>query len=140
MLKIKILSVGKTKETWLNTAIEEYQKRLQGQVEMEWVWAKDDPQLMALVSREPLVVCLDPQGKMLSSEQFSSFLMRKLEEGGSRLTFVIGGAEGLPLFLKQNKEAISLSLLTFTHQIARVVLIEQIYRALEIAKGSRYHK
>ncbi|WP_226987410.1 23S rRNA (pseudouridine(1915)-N(3))-methyltransferase RlmH [Parachlamydia acanthamoebae] len=140
MFKIKILSVGKTKETWLHAAIEEYQKRLQGVAEIEWVWAKDDSQLVALVSREPLVICLDPNGKVFSSEQFSTFLMRKLEEGGSRLAFVIGGADGLPASLKQNKEAISLSLLTFTHQITRLVLIEQIYRALEIAKGSRYHK
>ncbi|PJD98255.1 MAG: 50S rRNA methyltransferase [Parachlamydia sp.] len=140
MLKCKIISIGKTRETWLNTAIEEYQKRLRSTVQIEWIWAKDDQQLLALVHQEPLFICLDPLGKPLNSMQFADYIMRKFEEGGSRLAFVIGGADGLPIALKQHKEAISLSLLTFTHQITRLILIEQIYRGFEIAKGSEYHK
>jgi len=140
MLKCKIISIGKTKETWLNAAIDEYQKRLRNTAQIEWVWAKDDQQLVTLVHQEPLFICLDPLGKSLNSRQFADFLMHKFEEGGSRLAFVIGGAEGLPTVLKQHKEAISLSPLTFTHQITRLILIEQIYRGFEIARGSEYHK
>lgn len=76
--------------------------------------------------------------------QFSHFLrslsLLSLPTGGSRLVFVIGGAEGLPPSLKKSKELWSLSKLTFTHQWARVLLTEQIYRATEIKKGSGYHK
>jgi 23S rRNA (pseudouridine1915-N3)-methyltransferase len=66
-----------------------------------------------------------------------------LDRGGSRLSFIIGGAEGLPSELKSNRHCstmISLSALTFTHQFARILLAEQIYRASEIRKGSAYHK
>ncbi len=140
MLKIKILGVGKTKEPWLENAIAIYLQRLKNQVQIEFVFVKDDLQLTAALAKEPAIVCLDSTGKLMTSEQFSSFTMKKLEEGGSRLTFVIGGAEGLPLEIKNIYPLISLSKLTFTHQMIRLMLIEQIYRAFEIIKGSPYHK
>lgn len=140
MHKIKILSVGKTKESWLDEALEEYVKRLRPSASLEFVWAKNDEQLVGLAMKEPLVICLDPQGSLLDSAQFAAHLMQKLQEGGSRVCIVIGGPEGLPAELKQMSELISLSPLTMTHQIVRLVLIEQIYRAFEIAKGSKYHK
>lgn len=140
MYKIKIFSVGKTKETWLEDALSEYIRRLQPVLAIEFIWAKNDEQLLQLVAKESLVVCLDPNGKLMSSEKFASFLESKLEEGGSRLAFVIGGAEGLPPLLKTSPLQISLSPLTFTHQLTRLVLLEQIYRAFEIIKGSPYHK
>ena len=77
---------------------------------------------------------------MFTSEAFSESVYNWLEEGGSRVTFVIGGAEGLPEDLKRGRAKISLGMMTFTHQFARVMLIEQIYRASEIRKGSGYHK
>ena len=89
------------------------------------------------------IILLDPLGKMCSSETFSDKMYEWLEEGGSRLTFVIGGAEGLPDDLKKEggrQEMLSLGMLTFTHQFARILLIEQIYRATEIRKGTGYHK
>lgn len=140
MLKLKILSVGKTKEKWLEEAIQEYLKRLKGTVSIEFLWAKDDQQLIEWTQKDLAVICLDPAGKLLASEQFSSFLQQQWEKGGSRLTMVIGGADGLPQVLKDSYSLISLSPLTFTHQLTRLVLIEQIYRALEIQKGSSYHK
>ena len=91
-------------------------------------------------SKNHKVVLLDPLGKMFTSEAFSENVYHWLEEGGSRLTFVIGGAEGLPEDLKRGRAKISLGMMTFTHQFARVMLIEQIYRASEIRKGSGYHK
>jgi 23S rRNA (pseudouridine1915-N3)-methyltransferase len=112
------------------------------------------------------VVLLDPRGQALTSEEFASCFYGWSESGGSRLTFVIGGAEGLPDELRSQPSSnissnssnrkmmmrsstlsssdrptlISLSSLTFTHQMARVLLMEQIYRATEIRKGSDYHK
>lgn len=140
MLKLKILSIGKTKETWLDEAIAEYTKRLKPSMTIEWIWAKDNTQLVELASKEPLVICLDPTGSLFTSEQFADFMDQSWQKGGSRLTFIIGGADGLPPRLKKDYTLISLSQLTFTHQITRLILIEQIYRSLEIKKGSQYHK
>ena len=70
---------------------------------------------------------------------FSSFLLKEIEKGGSRLTFLIGGPDGLTPKLK-TFPLVSLSKMTLTHQIARLVLIEQIYRAFEIDRGSPYHR
>lgn len=140
MLKLKILSVGKTKEKWLNDACNEYLKRLQAVVHIESAWAKDTSQLIEWVQRETHYLCLDPAGRLFTSEELASFLTQQWEKGGSRLTLVIGGAEGLPPEIKQKGLLISLSPLTFTHQITRLVLIEQIYRVIEIQKGSHYHK
>lgn len=140
MQKIRILSVGKTKEEWLNQAIQEYLKRLKGFLEIEFIWAKNDAQLLQLIEKENHVICLDAKGEAMTSEQFSSYLLKQLEEGGSRLTLVIGGPDGLPDTLRKGYPQISLSLLTFTHQLIRLMLVEQIYRAVEISKGSPYHK
>jgi 23S rRNA (pseudouridine1915-N3)-methyltransferase len=139
MIKLKILSVGKNKEAWLDLAIEEYIKRLSQIIQFEFVWAKNDEELVALVKKEPMAICLDAAGKPMTSEHFADFLHAKVQEAHSRLAFVIGGAEGLPPALKQYP-LMSLSPLTFTHQMARIILIEQIYRAFEIAKGTKYHK
>lgn len=140
MIKIKILSVGKTKESWLEAAIFEYLKRLQNVVHFEFALTKDTPHLAALAEKEPLLLGLDPEGKLLSSEQFTDLFLQNVLQGGSRLTFLIGGPEGLPTYLKQKIPLLSLSRLTFTHQITRLILVEQIYRAMEIQKGSKYHK
>jgi 23S rRNA (pseudouridine1915-N3)-methyltransferase len=140
MLKLKILSIGKTKENWLEAALAEYTKRLKPVMSIEWIWAKDNSHLIELAKKEALVICLDPLGSQLTSEQFADFLEHSWQKGGSRLTFIIGGAEGLPLELKKNFTLISLSSLTFTHQMTRIVLLEQMYRAFEIQKGSHYHK
>lgn len=140
MLHIKILSVGKTKETWLEEALQEYLKRLKPVAAFEFVWAKNDAQLLSLTEKEPLLICLDPDGREMTSTEFADFLQKKFVEGGSKVAFVIGGAEGLPPSLKASAQQISLSRMTFTHQVTRLVLLEQIYRAFEIAKGSKYHK
>ena len=86
------------------------------------------------------VIALDPLGKTCTSEEFCELLFAAIERGGSRLSFIIGGAEGLPKEVRADAKLVSLSRLTFTHQMARLVLAEQIYRATEIRKGSGYHK
>ena len=137
--KIKVLAVGKTKEGWLESAIGEYVTRLKKEITLEQVVVKDDAQLLKLVAKERQVIALDPAGSSYSSEEFSNLLSQKIEKGGARLAFVIGGAEGLPLELKKGA-LVSLSPLTMTHQIVRLVLVEQIYRAIQIQKGTPYHK
>lgn len=135
MIKVHIHTIGKSKETWLNDALAEYEKRLQGKAQIKWLLAKDNTELLKQVSLEPNLIALDVQGALLSSEAVS----QKLTQAGSRLAFIIGGAEGLPPLL-QPKWRWSLSPLTFTHQMTRLILLEQLYRAYEIEKKSPYHK
>ena len=139
MFKLKIISPNKTKEKWLEEALDEYVKRLQPYLEIEWLWVKNDKQLLEHSTKEKNLICLDPLGKLFDSSKFSQFLISKFIEHHSRLTFIIGGPEGLPKELKQNT-LVSLSPLTMTHQIIRLVLVEQIYRSIEIYRGSQYHK
>ncbi len=141
MIKIKIYSVGKTKEEWLQSALGLYEGRLKSSVSLEWILAKTDEQMKQFLEKEANFICLDPQGKQFSSEEFAQYLGRSIQHAHSRLAFVIGGPEGVPASIKGMAQSLlSLSRLTFTHQIARLVLVEQIYRAFEIEKGSSYHK
>ncbi len=142
MIKIKIVGVGKTKEDWLENGIEIYLKRLAGIAQFEFVFVKDDHALLELLKKETpsAYITLDEKGSTYSSVEFSHYLQRHLDENGPRLQFVIGGAEGLPSSLKTHEPNLSLSPMTLTHQMVRLLLIEQVYRALEIQRGSRYHK
>lgn len=140
MLKIRLLSPGKIKEKWLEEAIQEYVKRLSPFATFEFPYSKDDEQFAEQIKKEKLLICLDPNGKAFTSEEFSKQLFNSFEKGGSTVSFAIGGAEGFPEGAKEGRQLISLSPLTFTHQMARLILIEQIFRAFEIRKGSRYHK
>jgi 23S rRNA (pseudouridine1915-N3)-methyltransferase len=141
MLKVKIITVGKTKEHWLQEALEEYTERLKPHLLVEWSLVKNDDQLKQFLFKEPSFLALDPKGKGMTSEEFSRFLMRQFEANHSRITVAIGGAEGLSSEIRQKASAlISFSSLTFTHQITRLILLEQLYRAFEIEKGSQYHK
>lgn len=141
MFKVKILTIGRCKETWLQEALAEYEKRLKNTVVFEWHLAKNEEQLTAWGQAEPFLLLLDLQGELLNSERFSQKLSALFIEKGARLTFVIGGAEGIPFALFQKPHyRWSLSPLTFTHQMVRLLLVEQIYRALQIAQGTGYHK
>lgn len=148
-LEIKIRIVGRKSggEKWLDSSYSTYETRLKStNLQVTTQWHKNDEELMKNIdsdgSKNHVIVLLDPLGKMCTSEKFSESMYKWLEEGGSRLTFVIGGAEGLPDEIKSNygSRMLSLSALTFTHQFARILLMEQIYRASEIKKGSGYHK
>ena len=141
MYHIKIFSVGKTKEPWLQEALSEYEKRLKSSFRIEWILAKSSDLLKQLLSKEHSWIALTPKAKQYSSEEWAQFLYKTLETSGSRMNFIIGGAEGLSEeILSKSQSTFSLSSLTFTHQITRLILLEQIYRASEIAKGSGYHK
>ncbi len=134
MYKVKVLTIGRLKEIWLKSAIEEYEKRLTGTLEISWVLAKNDSELIQLSLKESYIA-LDPKGKLLSSEELAK------NHFGPRINFVIGGSNGLPQEILQNAKMVwSLSPLTFTHQMTRLILIEQLYRVMEIGRGSPYHK
>jgi len=140
MYKIKVLTVGKNKDTWLSEGVDEYLTRMSSIAQFEFVYLKDDHQLLRAVEQEQNVVCLDPLGRSMTSELFSDYLHQRLLEGGSRLTFVIGGAEGLPKVCRSRYPLLSFSNMTYTHQMVRLLLVEQVYRAFEISKGTGYHK
>mmetsp|Transcript_30947 Transcript_30947/g.47194 ORF Transcript_30947/g.47194 Transcript_30947/m.47194 type:complete len:224 (+) Transcript_30947:30-701(+) len=149
-MKIKIRMVGRKNggEKWLEDAYTMYKTRVRtSNIEVETIWHKNDNEIIRGVEQDVSKghsVLLDPRGKMKSSEQFCEDLYGWLNQGGSRLVFVLGGADGLPPEIKslsrRSSFLLSLSTMTFTHQFARTVLVEQIYRASEIKKGSGYHK
>ncbi|MCB1116969.1 MAG: 23S rRNA (pseudouridine(1915)-N(3))-methyltransferase RlmH [Chlamydiia bacterium] len=134
MAKIKIYNTGKAKEPWLIAALAEYEKRLPFPI--EWKLYKDDESLYAAAAKLSSFIALDPNGQSMTSEDFALFF-----ETHSPRHILIGGATGLPAPIKaQASHLISLSPLTFTHQMTRLILLEQIYRATQILKNSSYHK
>jgi len=141
VIKIKLLTVHKIKEDWLQSALQLYEKRMQASCQLEWILAKTEVQLEALSVKEPHFIALDPHGKSFDSAQFSKWILKTAENWRGKLTFVIGGPDGLTETCKKKASFLwSLSPLTFTGQITRLLLVEQLYRAFEINKGSGYHK
>jgi 23S rRNA (pseudouridine1915-N3)-methyltransferase len=137
MFKVKIYSVHKTKELWLQTAISEYEKRLKPYMSIEWIILKDDKELEKKVLEETFYICLDEKGVKMTSTEFGE----KLFQIKGKINFIIGSDFGLSDKIKKNANIIiSLSDLTFTHQMVRLILIEQLYRAIEIYKNTKYHK
>ena len=160
MQKVTLLCVGKLKERFYIDAAAEYAKRLQRLCRLEIVELPesrlpDDPspaelrralQAEAAAIRQRLpgsgaLVALCIEGKPCSSEELSRRLTELGVQGRSQLTFLIGGSVGLDESLKQQADwRLSMSPMTFPHHMARIMLLEQIYRAYQIAGGTKYHK
>jgi len=154
-MKFVFLFLGKTKEHFLSDGIKEYADRLQRFVSVEIVHIKEkhskkaaeklvrknDSSLLLLHSRTGSHrVALDPKGKELDSEQLATILSQWENSGIQTVTFFIGGHLGLDEdILKQAHLVLSLSRLTFTHEMARLILLEQLYRACSIKAGHKYH-
>ena len=160
MLTINIICTGKIKENYLKDAITEYSKRLSKYCNLNIIELQDEKlpnnlngtleesikqkeckNVIAHLKRESYIICLDLKGKELSSEQFS----KKIEEISlnlnSSITFIIGGTLGLTNeILNISNESICFSKMTFPHQLIRVFLLEQIFRAFKISKGETYHR
>ncbi|HSU72225.1 MAG TPA: 23S rRNA (pseudouridine(1915)-N(3))-methyltransferase RlmH [Candidatus Binatia bacterium] len=143
-MKIRILAVGKVKERFTQEWIDEFLKRLTKycRIEIDEIKEstreKEGVELLKRI-RDEYVIALDVHGKSASSEAFAQLLKQKTME--KNVLFVIGGPEGWSAeVLKRANESISLSAMTFTHQIARVLLLEQIYRGFTILHGGPYHK
>lgn len=121
--------------------IAEYETRLRPVMTLQTSYLKSDQALVSAVkAAKGVVLAMDEKGKQFTSVEFSSLLYRSFQEGGASVAFVVGGFDGLPEEIRASYPLISLSRMTWTHQMARLLLIEQIYRASEIHKGSGYHK
>ena len=159
-MKITLLTVGKIKEKFLRDAIAEYSKRLSKYCKLEIIEVADEKtpdhasevveksirdkegeRLMRYIRDDDYVITLEIGGKMLDSVAFSRQLENLGIRGQSHICFVIGGSIGLaPEILSLAQEKISFSKMTFPHQLMRVILLEQIYRAYRIMNGEPYHK
>ena len=133
--KVTIFCVGKAHLSEYNSAILGYEKRLKGKCAISWIFCKNDKELAKKLVKKKYY-CFDVLGKSYSSKQFS-----KLFESDLTLNFIIGGAYGIPEEIREKAIAlISFSKFTFPHQMIRLMVSEQIYRSLEILKGSNYDK
>ncbi len=152
MLKLNIVCVGNLKEKFWKEACSEYQKRLQRFCNVKIielaeqnkydivskVLEEEGKEILASISGS--CILLDIQGEEVSSEKLSTKL-RNLEQNSSEITFVIGGSNGVSETVKNKiKDKVSFGKITLPHNLARVVLLEQIYRAYMINSGSKYHK
>ncbi|MBL0385105.1 23S rRNA (pseudouridine(1915)-N(3))-methyltransferase RlmH [Tumebacillus sp. ITR2] len=159
-MNINLLTVGKLKEKYWVGAVEEYKKRLSSYAKVSVVEVPDEPtpdnasaaqeeqikrkeaeKLLAKVGERDYVIALAIEGKSITSEEFAEQLDRMAIERFSTFTFVIGGSLGLhETVLKRANYKLSFSKFTFPHQMVRVILLEQVYRAFRIQRGEPYHK
>lgn len=155
-MKITLLLIGKTDKGYLNEGIELYVKRIKRYIEFEIKTLKgvkyeknravdelkdaEAKQLFAAIAPNDHVVLLDEKGDAFDSLGFASFMTKKTDRGIKHLVFIVGGAYGFSdSVCKRADEKISLSKMTFSHQIIRLIFAEQLYRAFTIIKGEPYH-
>lgn len=154
-MKITFLWVGKTRNVHLKNLIEAYWTRLDHFCELTLREAQpvrseaakarlaelEGEKLLAKVDASDYLVALDSTGRSLTTEMFASWLCKHRDQSGRNLVFVIGGHEGLSDAVRRRADfAISLSGFTFTHEMARCLLLEQIYRAFSVIQGLPYHR
>lgn len=141
MLRISVICQGKLKEKYYTAACAEYLKRLSAFGAVEVVELAEESDIAAKIPKGAYVIAMAIEGEKLSSEQLAA-RMEKLALGGvSRLCFLIGGSEGLAEKVKREADMrLSMSDMTFPHHLARVMVLEQIYRAFTINAGTKYHK
>ncbi len=159
-MNISIVAIGKLKEKYLKQGIDEYIKRLSAYAkvdiielpdekapenlsdqDMKIVKDKEGERILSKISPDAHVIALEIEGKMKSSEELADTMDRLATYGKSKVTFVIGGSLGLSdAVLKRADEKLSFSKMTFPHQLMRLILLEQVYRAFRINRGEPYHK
>lgn len=155
MMKIKIVSVGSIKEKFLKDAISEYLKRLTrfAKIEIievdetkiqnkseEQVKKEEGERLLKRIGQDEFVFLLDLKGELMSSEVLAQKINDLINKGISPLTFVIGGTLGLSEEVRKRANIkLSISKMTFTHQMCRMIILEQIYRAFKIINNEEYH-
>ena len=158
-MTIKIYAIGKIKDFY-KAGVDEYLKRISGYSKIEVIELKDDSlsdkpseseikkakdnegkRVLSLLKNNEFLIGLDLNKKEMTSEEFASFLLDSLVNNGSSASFVIGGSYGLSDELKKRiNVSISISKLTYPHQLARLVLVEQIFRVFKIINNETYHK
>ncbi|MDV2684687.1 23S rRNA (pseudouridine(1915)-N(3))-methyltransferase RlmH [Alkalihalophilus lindianensis] len=159
-MNISIISVGKLKEKYLKQGISEYTKRLGAyakidlievadekapenlsEADMEIVKQKEGERILAKIGPDTHVITLEIKGKQLTSEHLAKEIDQLATYGKSKIAFVIGGSLGLSDDVMQRSNyALSFSKMTLPHQLMRLVLLEQVYRAFRINRGEPYHK
>ena len=160
MLNINIICVGKIKERYFVDACKEYEKRLKAfcnlkiievspvplpenpnQSQIDCALEEEAKKILSKVGKNEVLIPLCIEGEQITSEKLSELFVNYGVSGNSSVTFVIGGSHGLSEVLKaKGKFKMSMSEMTFPHRLARVMLLEQIYRAFSISSGSKYHK
>jgi len=143
-MKLKIAWIGKTKEPATQSLTDEYVKRIGRFAEVETNAYKDEAALLKLCARDArpkhTLVLLDSRGRQFSSEEFASWLGGQIDRSSSPLLFAVGPADGFSDSARQSATLLlSLGKMTLAHELARVVLLEQLYRAFTIMKGHPYH-
>ena len=159
-MKIKIYAIGKIKEAYLKEGIESYLTKIRPYSQIEIVEFNDEPvkdnpspseieivknkegqKVLKALKNNEYLIALDLGKKQLKSPEFADYLIKNIENSGSQISFVIGGSYGLSDELKRRaNDSISLSEMTFLHQMTRLILLEQIYRAFKIYRNETYHK
>lgn len=160
MLKIKFIVLGSLSENFWRDACEEYKKRLSSSFSVTEVQLKEEKlpknpsekdisaalcaegeRILSEISPRSVAVAMCVEGKQLSSPELAEFIDKKATEGASEICFIIGSSHGLSEKVKAAAQLrLSMSKLTFPHQLARVMLYEAVYRAGEINRGTKYHK
>lgn len=151
-MKVRIAWVGKSREAWLQEALSDYAGRIRrytpfelGEVREEKGALADDmrrrecERLEKLIPAGATVLLLDELGEQMSSPGLAAFIGKQRDMGIGELVFVIGGAYGFSEDFRRRGRLLSLSKMTFTHQMVRVFLLEQVYRAFTILNGEPYH-
>lgn len=152
-MKLQVLAIGKIREAWYREAVEDYRKRITKHLAIEVLESdkertgtEKDLESAYLKVREghvraDLPVALKPEGRVMSSEDLAEWLESLMVGGTNMVSFLIGGPHGLPgVAGRDSRMTLSLSAMTLPHQMARLVLMEQLYRALSIIRGEPYHK
>ena len=159
-MKIRIYAIGKIKDAYLKMGIEEYLKKIKPYTDIEIIEVKDESisenphdseikkaidiegsRIIKLLKNNEYLIALDLNKKEYTSPEFAKYINDKLELNGANISFVIGGSYGLSDELKNRcNDSISLSKMTFLHQMTRLILLEQIYRAFKINRNETYHK
>ena len=160
MLHINIICIGKIKESFFRDSIDEYSKRLSkyctlnitelpdekipnnaSEKESLLIKEKEGQNILNNIKKDSYIICLDLKGRQFTSEEFANKIQNISLNSNSSITFVIGGSLGISnSVLNIANELISFSKMTFPHQLFRIILLEQIYRAFKIIKNETYHK
>ena len=141
MLRVSVICQGRLKEPYYIAACAEYLKRLGAYCKAEVTELPEDGDVAARIPKGAYVIALCIEGEKLSSPDLAKKLEKLAGQGESRLCFLIGGSDGLPEAVKAAADyKLSMSDMTFPHHLARVMLLEQLYRAFSINAGAKYHK
>ncbi|HXB30057.1 MAG TPA: 23S rRNA (pseudouridine(1915)-N(3))-methyltransferase RlmH [Puia sp.] len=155
-MKIECWTIGKQDESYISEGVQDFTKRIGNYYPIEWrlfslkktassytpqkLKQEENELIQAALKPEDWLICLDEKGKSLTSRKLAAFIQDRGNDAVKRLVFLIGGAYGLDeTILKKSKFIWSLSELTFPHQLVRLILVEQIYRACTIGRNEKYH-